>query len=135
MLIDRFMAAAEGGAPREVALFWWQGFSSRYHLTSIFDLKNFECREAGAFLLVRREDDGSRTPLFVGTAKSISDDIYDDFGSETMRAIAAGANEVHVHLGSDCDWLCDVMVDDLAKGWSLDAVRPRVSALSPRVFA
>ena len=135
MLIDGFISAAEGGPPQEVSLFWWQGYSSRYHLTSIFDLKNFDCREAGAFVIVRREDDGVRTPLFVGAAKSISDDIYDDFGTEMMRAIAAGANEVHVHFGEDCPWLCDAMVDDVARGWSLEMVRPRVSALSARVFA
>lgn len=128
MLIDGFISAAAGGSRREVPLFWWQGFSGRYHLTSIFDLKNFDCREPGAFIIVRREKDNERTPLFIGTAKSISADIYDDFGAELMRAIKAGANEVHVNFADDGSWLRDVMVDDVAKGWSLNVLSQRVPA-------
>ncbi len=135
MLIDGFLSAAEGGSPREVSLFWWQGFSGRYHLTSIFALKNFDCREPGAFVLVRRESNGERTPLFVGTANSVSDDIYDDFGDETMRAIRAGANEVHVSFNAECPWLCDAMVEDLADGWSLGMLRRRRSALRTPAYA
>jgi len=128
MLIDGFISAAAGGSRREIPLFWWQGFSGRYHLTSIFDLKNFDCPEPGAFVIVRREADGERTPLFVGIARSISQDIYVDFGAELMRAIKAGANEVHVNFAADGEWLRNVMVDDLAKGWSLDVLTQRVAA-------
>lgn len=129
MLIDGFVSAAKGrGGPLDVPLFWWQGYSGRYHLTSIFDLKKFDCREPGAFVLVRRESDGSRTPLCVGIARSVSDDIYDDFGDELMRAISAGANEIHVNFADDCDWLREEMVKDVARGWSVRCLNARVPA-------
>lgn len=128
MLIDGFISAAAGGSRREVPLFWWQGYSGRYHLTSIFNLKNFDCREPGAFILVRREPNGERTPLYIGVADSISDDIYADFGDELMRAIKAGANEVHVNFAAEGSWLRDAMVKDVAAGWSLNRLKPRVFA-------
>lgn len=130
MLIDGFVSAAKGrGGPLDVPLFWWQGYSGRYHLTSIFDLKKFECREPGAFILVRREHDGTRTPLFAGVASSISDDIYDDdCGDELMRAIHAGANEIHVNFAADCEWLREEMVRDVARGWSLKGIGARAYA-------
>ncbi|MEM0907373.1 MAG: hypothetical protein AAGJ94_08420 [Pseudomonadota bacterium] len=128
MLIDDFISASAGGSPNSVRLFWWQGWSSRYYLTSIFDLKNLDCRESGTFIVVRREPSGERTPLFVGTAHSISDDLYDDYGDLTLRAIRAGANEIHVSFTAETVDRRHDMGQDLADGWSLKHQRQPVPA-------
>jgi len=128
MLIDDFVSAAAGGSPRSVPLFWWQGWSSRYYLTSVFDLKNLDCRECGVFIVVRREATGERTPLLVGSAERVSDALYDDYGDAFLRAIRAGANEIHVNLTAEAPWRRAAMVEDLAAGWALGEAQPHIHA-------
>ena len=122
MLIDGYTSAAAGGAPKDEALFWWQGFSSRYYLTSIFRLAKLDCREAGVFLMVRREADNTRTPLLIGAAKSISDDLPDLYGDAFLRAISAGANEIHVNFTATSDVRRQKMIADIVEGWSVPVV-------------
>ncbi|MEM9222631.1 MAG: hypothetical protein AAGB11_09540 [Pseudomonadota bacterium] len=128
MLSFDIVTADTGGASQRVPLFWWQGWSGRYHLTSIYGLRNFACRERGVFVLVRRELDGSRTPLLAGYAESISDDIYDDYGHALLRAIRAGATEIHVNLVTVTPEIGLEMVKDIEQGWNLPRVRPRIYA-------
>ncbi len=122
MLIDDFTSAADGGSPRALDLFWWQGYSSRYYLTSVFSLKNFVCRERGAFILVRREPTGERTPLLAGSANCISDDLFANHGDAILRAIRGGATEIHVNLTAETRPRIKAMLEDLAEGWSIPVV-------------
>jgi len=122
MLIDDFTSAADGGSPRALELFWWQGYSSRYYLASVFSLKNFVCLERGTFVLVRREPTGERTPLLAGAAASISDDLYDLHGDAVLRAIRAGATEIHVNFTAESRTRQQEMLDDIAAGWSVPVV-------------
>lgn len=137
MLIDDFTSAADGGSPHALDLFWWQGYSSRYYLTSVFSLKNFVCRERGAFVLVRREPSGERTPLLAGAADCISDDLYAVHGDAILRAIRAGATEIHVNLTAESRSRIRSMLDDVAAGWSIPVVgMPTTTPASPsRVHA
>ncbi|MEM7693938.1 MAG: hypothetical protein AAF318_05775 [Pseudomonadota bacterium] len=128
MLIDDFVSAAAGGSPVELPLFWWQGWSSRYYVTSILPLSRLDCREPGTFVLVRREDDGTRTPLLTGQARSISDDLFDLYGDRYLRAIAAGANEIHVNLVAGSEREAADVAADIAEGWGVGAVMAPVPA-------
>ncbi|WMS40837.1 hypothetical protein RDV64_12075 [Acuticoccus sp. MNP-M23] len=137
MLIDDFTSAADGGSPRALDLFWWQGYSSNYYLTSVFSLKDFDCCERGSFILVRREPDGARTPLLAGAADCISEDLYAVHGDAILRAIRGGATEIHVNLTADSRARTRSMLNDLAAGWSIPLVgMPQaVSTVSNRVPA
>lgn len=128
MLIDGYISASPGGSPQALPFFWWQGWSSRYYLTSVFELKNLDCTESGTFIVVRREANGERTPLFVGTAARISDDLYDDYGDIFLRAIRAGANEIHVNFTADTPSQRASMIEDIADGWCLTNARAAVYA-------
>lgn len=131
MLIRDDTLAMEGGAPDlppSLPLFSWQGWSSRWHLTSVFDLAHLACHERGAFVLVRRETNGTRTPLAAGVSDDIAGDLYDVHGAMLLRAIDAGANEVHVHLASSHRWQDEEVASDIARGWALNIMRTRAYA-------
>jgi hypothetical protein len=123
MLINGYTSAAAGRSPHCLPLFWWQGFSSAWYVTSVFDLRAFECCEPGVFLLVRRERNGQRTPLLIGTSASVSDDLYLHHGDALRRAIKAGATEVHVHLAADTTADRDATLEDIARGWQMPVHR------------
>lgn len=121
MLINGYTSAAAGRSPRCVPLFWWQGWSSAWYVSSVFDLKHFDCPEPGTFLLVRREANGQRTPLLIGSAQNVSDDLYLHHGEALMRAIKAGATEIHVHLAADGADERETAMADIAHGWQMPA--------------
>ncbi|WP_157961571.1 hypothetical protein [Acuticoccus kandeliae] len=128
MLINDYTSAAAGSLPGSVPLFWWQGWSTRWYLTSVFDLKGFSCQEAGLFVVVRRESDGQCTPMMVGLADNVSDDLYGQFGDALLRAIKAGATEVHVHLAESNAQRREAAMEDIAAGWQMPMMRPVVYA-------
>jgi len=128
MLIKDLISAAAGRASEAVPLFWWQGWSSRWYVTSVHHLKDFSCREGGMFVVVRREVDGTRTPLMVGAADDISDALYNEYGEPLLRAIKAGATEIHVHLVATETREQEVAARDVAEGWHMSAHRPAVFA-------
>jgi hypothetical protein len=129
MLIKDILSAAAGRSTKAaVPLFWWQGWSSRWYVTSVLDLEGFSCRDAGVFIVARQEADGQRTPLMVGTADNVSDELFKDYGEPLMRAIKAGAREVHVHLAATDPAQREAAMQDVAAGWSMPAIHPRVYA-------
>jgi hypothetical protein len=123
MLINDHIAAA-GGSDDVVPLFRWQGWSSRWYVASIYDLSRFECPEKGVFVVVRRDASGERTPLFVGSADNVSDELFKDHGDLLMRAIKEGANEVHVHLAAESRIARSRILEDIAAGWQLPVSTP-----------
>lgn len=123
MLINGYTSAAAGRAPSCLPLFWWQGFSSSWYVTSVFDLDDFDCCEPGTFILVRREPNGTRTPLVIGSGECVSDDLYAHHGDVLLRAIKAGATEVHVHLAPETMADRDAAMDDIARGWQMPVHR------------
>ncbi|MEM6847456.1 MAG: hypothetical protein AAF580_05190 [Pseudomonadota bacterium] len=112
-------APVAGVTHRDVPLFWWQGFSSAWYLTTVFSLEKFECPERGVFVVARRDPCGRPIPLMVGTADDIGDALYTDYREGLIRAIHAGATEIHVHLAQNIGWQMDSMAQDIAAGWDL----------------
>lgn len=121
MLINGYTSEAAGRSPDAVPLFWWQGWSSAWYVTSVFDIKGFCCDEPGTFVLVRREANGSCTPLMVGTCENVSEELFGLHGQALMRAIKSGATEVHVHLLADNAKDRAAVMDDIAQGWQMPA--------------
>lgn len=138
MLINDYILASAGRSPRAVPLYWWQGWSSAWYVTSVFDIKGFSCTEPGTFILVRREWNGRCTPLLIGSCDSVSDDLFANYGDALLRAIKAGATEVHVHLASETTEQRAVVMDDIAQGWSMpimDDIAHDRSMPASRAFA
>lgn len=121
MLIKDLLSAATGRSSEAVPLFWWQGWSTRWYVTSVHDLANFACREGGVFVIVRTETDGKRTPLLVGAAEDVGDALYNEHGEALLRAIKAGAREIHLHLVAVDAAGRDQVAHDVARGWHMDA--------------
>lgn len=124
MLINDHLSAAAGGSADLLPMFRWQGWSGLWYVASIYDLSKFECPAKGVFIVVRHDLSGQRTPLFVGSADDVSDELYNDHGDVLMRAIKAGANEVHVHLASESRIARTRIVEDIAAGWNLPVSAP-----------
>ena len=123
MLINGYVSTTAGRSPKSIPLFWWQGWSSAWHVTSVFDIKGFCCEEPGTFVLVRREANGRCTPLMVGTGENVSQDLFAHHGEALMRAIKAGATEVHVHLMAETAAERDAVMDDIGQGWQMPVHR------------
>lgn len=127
MLFNHYRLTAAGRSPGVMSLFWWEGWSGAWYLTSVCDLKGFSCPEAGVFMVVRREAWGQCTPLLIGSAKSISDELYQHHGDALLRAIKAGATEIHVHLASETAEQREIVMEDIADGWRM----PSEKSLQP----
>jgi uncharacterized protein YjlB len=129
MLINDPISAA--GSEDVIPLFRWQGWSGRWYIASVANLSKFDCPAEGVFIVVRRDRSGERTPLLVGLADNVSDELFNDHGDALMRSIKAGANEVHVHLAAESRSLRGRIVEDIASGWNLSVsvpARPLVDA-------
>lgn len=123
MRIDGFCAASAGGSADAVPLYWWQGWTGRWHVASVMRLDGFACREPGAYVVARREPDGRCTPLMVGWADDVEAHLRGPRAGELAAAMARGASEVHVHLLADEHWQRAAIGRDLARGWALPLPR------------
>lgn len=119
MLINDYITASAGGSSGVVPLFWWQGWSGHWYLTTVFSPLRFECHEAGTFIVVRREADGTRVPLMVGTAENVSEELFSVHGDAFLRTVKAGANEVHVHLAAESEYQRQGAMGDIARAWQM----------------
>lgn len=75
---------------------YWRGGSGARYLHSVYSLLDCPELPKSTFILVRREEDGTRRPLSIGQT-------VEDAGSlnlARLRHLGArlGANEVHIHL-------------------------------------
>ncbi len=81
---------------------YWRGSSGRRYLFSVFPLGQGRCAdrcprfEQAVVVAVAHRRDGDRQILFIGETGRHPDLFFE--GGRLHRAIAAGANEIHVHL-------------------------------------
>lgn len=84
----------------------WRGMSGRRYLFSVFplgaDRSVDRCPrfDAAVVLAVKRGPDDGREILYLDQTGTVPDLLFD--GTQLKAAIAAGANEIHVHLLTDC---------------------------------
>lgn len=119
MRIHDYHAAQAGGSSEAVPMSWWQGWTGRWYVTTVSPLARFTCAEPGFYIIARRELDGTRTPLMVGTADDIGHDLATERAADLAAAWEAGANEVHLHLLDSSELSRDAAVKDLARAWAL----------------
>lgn len=75
---------------------FWSGLSGRSYVHTIFDLIGCPRVPACSYVLVKRDRDGARTPLRIGTASADAWSL--NLAEIRHRAAQLGANEVHLHL-------------------------------------
>ena len=75
---------------------YWRGASGRRYLHSVYTLIGCPALPRANYILVRRHDDGSRTPLSFGQTKD--DAISLNLAHLRHQGARLGANEVHIHL-------------------------------------
>ena len=78
------------------AFHYWRGSSGRRYLHSVYSLIGCPALPRANYILVRRRDDGSRTPLSFGQTKD--DAISLNLAHLRHQGAKLGANEVHIHL-------------------------------------
>ncbi len=75
---------------------FWSGLSGRSYVHTIFDLIGCPRVPACSYVLVKRDGDGVRSALRIGT---VSADAWSlNLAEIRHRAAQLGANEVHLHL-------------------------------------
>ncbi len=75
---------------------FWSGLSGRSYVHTIFDLIGCPRVPACSYLLVKREANGARAALRIGTVSAEAWSL--NLAEIRHRAAQLGANEVHVHL-------------------------------------
>jgi hypothetical protein len=78
------------------AFHYWRGASSRRYLHSVYTLIGCPNMPRANFILVRRHEDGTRTPLMFGQTKDDAATL--NLAHLRHEGAKRGANEVHVHL-------------------------------------
>ena len=76
---------------------WWPGRSGCRWITTVHPLfHNFSAQPA-VYLMVRRDTDGSRYPLYIGQTENLRRRMMEHTKDKLMRAYRLGANELHAH--------------------------------------
>jgi hypothetical protein len=78
------------------AFHYWRGASGRRYLHTVYTLIGCPALPQANYILVRRHDDGSRTPLLFGQTKD--DAVTLNLAHLRHNGAKLGANEVHIHL-------------------------------------
>jgi hypothetical protein len=78
------------------AFHYWRGASGRRYLHSIYTLIGCPALPRANYILVRRHDDDTRTPLALGQTKDEASSL--NLAHLRHEGAKRGANEVHIHL-------------------------------------
>jgi hypothetical protein len=78
------------------AFHYWRGASGQRYLHSVYTLIGCPALPRANFILVRRDEDGSRTPLMFGQTKDDAATL--NLAHLRHEGAKRGANEVHIHL-------------------------------------
>ena len=87
------VCAEEGFAQ---AFHYWRGASGQRYLHSVYSLIGCPALPQANYILVRRHEDGTRTPIAFGETKD--DAISLNLAHLRHKGAKLGANEVHIHL-------------------------------------
>lgn len=78
--------------------YWWLGRSGFNWITTIYPLFYDFADTPAVYLMVRRNWDGTRSPIYIGQTDSLRRRMMEHTKDKLARAYRLGANELHVHL-------------------------------------
>jgi hypothetical protein len=90
---------------------YWRGVSRDTYLHLVYTLIGCPALPKANYVLVRRHDDGTRTPLAFGQTKD--DALVLNLAHLRQEGAKRGANEVHIHLLADTPQARDAVESDL----------------------
>jgi hypothetical protein len=83
-------------SPFDQAFHYWRGASGRRYLHSVYSLIGCPALPQANYILVRRHEDGTRSPLHIGQTRD--DAVTLNLAHLRHTGAKLGANEVHLHL-------------------------------------
>jgi hypothetical protein len=86
-------------APFNHAFHYWRGRSGQRYLHTVYSLIGCPALPQANYILVRRDDDGTREALAFGQTKD--DAMSVNLAHLRHEGAKLGANEVHIHLLAD----------------------------------
>jgi len=93
------------------AFHYWRGATGQRYLHSVYSLVGCPALPQANYILVRRDEDGSRTPLAIG--ETTGDVTSVNLAALRHQGAKLGANEVHIHLLAETDAERTAVCDDL----------------------
>jgi hypothetical protein len=104
-----------GGADDLAGRFhFWTGATGRRYVHTVYSLIECPALAAGNYILVRREDNGARTVLAIGSATHDAASL--NLADIRRRGAELGANEVHIHLLAGTSKASKLVEFDLRSG-------------------
>ncbi|MEQ1577068.1 MAG: hypothetical protein ABL894_05380 [Hyphomicrobium sp.] len=108
-------AAQLGGAEELAQRFhFWTGATGRRYVHTIYSLIECPALVSGNYVLVRRDDNGERTVLAIGSAAQQAASL--NLADIRRRGAELGANEVHIHLLAGTSKASKLVEFDLRSG-------------------
>jgi hypothetical protein len=105
------------------AFHYWRGASGYRYLHSVFSLIGCPAMPRANYILVKRHEDGSRTPVAFGQTRDDAATL--NLAHLRHEGAKRGANEVHIHLLAETAGERDRVEADLV---AADAFRPIANA-------
>lgn len=102
---------------------YWRGASGARYLHSVYSLRECPALPKATYILVRRDDDGTRRPLKIGQTVAKADTL--NLARLRQAGAQLGANEVHIHLLAETDEARTAVTTDLSARQMGAARKPR----------
>jgi len=93
---------------------YWQGLSGMRYLHSVYRLQDCPELPKANYIMVRKLDNGDVIPLCIG--QTVADAASLNLAHIRQKAAQLGANEIHIHVLTECHKQRDEVELDLLKG-------------------
>ncbi len=90
---------------------FWTGASGRRYVHTVYSLVECPALPSGNYILVKRDDDGTRDVLAIGSVTHEATSL--NLAEIRRRGAELGANEVHIHLLASTTKLSKLVEFDL----------------------
>ncbi|MBX4967198.1 hypothetical protein [Rhizobium binae] len=77
---------------------YWQGSSGNWWITTIYPLVGSHVELSSVYVMVRRDPDGRRHPLYIGQTSDTSRRMDEHDRDKLRQAVLLGGNELHLHF-------------------------------------
>ena len=93
---------------------YWQGLTGARYLHSAYNLQDCPELPKANYIAVKKLPNGENIPLFIGQTMADANSL--NLAHIRQRAARLGANEIHIHVMTECRKERDDVERDLVKG-------------------
>ena len=112
---------------------YWRGATGRRYLHTVYPLVECPAIPKANFIVVRRNADGSRTPLSIG--QTLDDAASLNLAHLRRQAAQQGGDEIHIHLLAETPHERAAVEADLRTGLMDRTTRPLGTSPAPAALA